>query len=116
MKGTLSIWPDIDIKVNKEAEAIKNPAFRRAFMKGAFACKEGGLKAVNPYKVIYQSDGRGGTFAMAFRNYWNRGWNAWKKHVLQFSGLDHQEVKDRPTCKYEWDYEKKPKTEIKWKA
>lgn len=92
MKGTLSIWPDIDIKVNKEAEAIKNPAFRGAFMKGAFACKEGGLKAVNPYKAIYQSDGRGGTFAMAFRNYWNRGWNAYNKSI-----------RTKPKLNYQWD-------------
>lgn len=109
MNSTLPIFPDIDINVNKEAEAIKNPAFRGAFMKGARACKEGGLIAINPYKAIYQSDGRGGTFAMAFRNYWNRGWNAWKKHVFQYNGVDSNAVKDRPTSKYEWDYESKKK-------
>lgn len=103
MNSSLSIWPDIEEKINHEAEAIKSPAFRGAFMKGARACQETGIKAVNPYKPKYKSDGRGGTFAIAFRNYWNRGWNAWKKHALSYAGFSNDEVKDRPTCKYQWD-------------
>lgn len=90
MAGTLPIFPDIDLNVNKEAEAIKNPAFRGAFMKGARACKECGLTAVNPYKAIYQYDGRGSTFAMAFRNYWNRGWNAYNKSIRKKPKLDYK--------------------------
>lgn len=105
MNSTLSIWPDIDEKVNKEAEAIRNPAFRGAFMKGARACKELGLDAKNPYKAIYQQDGTGGTFAMAFRNYWNRGWNAWKKHTLGYAGFASSEVPDS-SVKYQWDFER----------
>lgn len=61
-------------------------------MKGARACKNGGLKAVNPYKAIYQDDMKGGTFAMAFRNYWNRGWNAYNKSIRK-----------NPKVNYKWE-------------
>lgn len=89
MKSSLSIWPDVEKKINSEAETIKNHAFRGAFMKGVIACKEKGFEAVNPYKMIYQDDG-GGTFAMAFHNYWDKGWNAWKKHVLNYCGFNEK--------------------------
>lgn len=103
MNYTLDIWPDIETKINKDVSAIKNPAFKGAFMKGVIACRELGLKAENPYKPIYQDDMKGGTFAMAFMNYWNRGWNAYKKHSLEYCGISNSEVKDRPTTKYQWD-------------
>jgi hypothetical protein len=66
--------------VRTEADSIKNPAFRGAFMKGVRAYKELGNEAVNPYKMIYQNDG-GGTFAMAFRNHWEKGVKAYKRSL-----------------------------------
>lgn len=95
MSESLSIWPNIDEKISHEAESIKNKAFRGAFMKGVIACREKGIEAKNPYKSIYQPNGKGGTFAMAFRNYWNKGWNTWKKHTLNYCGIHENEVKNK---------------------
>ncbi len=88
-------FPNTPKDILTEMDSIKGKAMQGAFRKGVIACREVGLEAVNPYKAKYQPDGRGGTFAMAFRNHWNKGWNAWKKHVLGYAGIDHREVKDK---------------------
>ncbi len=86
-------FPDIPQALHSEMDQIKGEALKGAFRKGVIACRERGLKAVNPYRKIYRENGRG-TFAMAFINAWNKGWNAYKKHLLTYYGIDHKEVKD----------------------
>lgn len=56
-------------------DSIEGEALKGAFRKGVIAYREMGDKAVNPYKAKYKQNGRG-TFAMAFRNVWNKGYLA----------------------------------------
>src|SRR5690606_31441270 len=71
-------YPDISLK--SELDNIKGKALKGAFLKGAIACREKGKEAVNPYKAKYTKKGSS-TFAMAFRNAWDKGWSAYKKQM-----------------------------------
>ncbi|WP_114752317.1 hypothetical protein [Pleomorphovibrio marinus] len=79
MTTSPEIWPNSQ-NINKEAETIKNPAFRGAFMKGVKACQHEGIKAENPYQPIYQFQSSRPTFAMVFMKYWDKGFKAWERH------------------------------------
>lgn len=72
-------FPDIPNELHTEMDRIKGDALKGAFRKGVIACRELGLKAVNPYKKIYRGNGRG-TFSFAFKNAWDRGYEAYRKH------------------------------------
>ena len=73
-------YPDISLK--SELDNIKGKALKGAFLKGAIACREKGKEAVNPYKAIYKQNGSS-TFAMDFRNAWDKGWSAYKKQMQE---------------------------------
>ena len=74
----MTLFPSLPKSLQTEMDSIEGEALKGAFRKGVIAFREMGNKSVNPYKAKYKKNGRA-TFAMAFRNSWNKGYLAAKK-------------------------------------